>query len=83
VFNQKFFEQFLPYFLFEKLASAGRQDFVDTLRKAVAFQMESNDFSFFTPHIGGPFEEWYYCLFEFSANNLLGLLIITPGSCII
>ena len=32
-FNQKFFEQFLPYFLFEKLASAGRQDFVDTLKQ--------------------------------------------------
>jgi len=33
-FNQKFFEQFLPYFLFEKLASAGRQDFVALLNRA-------------------------------------------------
>jgi hypothetical protein len=31
-FNHKFFEQSIPYSLFEKLASAGRQDFVDTLR---------------------------------------------------
>ena len=50
-FNQKFFEQFLPYFLFEKLASAGRQDFVDTLTGAAKPPRCSTRFLYFRGNI--------------------------------